>query len=115
MRLIDNASEYKTTAERNNALKSRKQKTIKRKLDIVFDDLENFMLVEEAVADANEIVNEKPLRKKSISEKSKKRPLEDANVVVSAKHPRGRPRKNSASFFSLQRSEVVLEFGYLCK
>ena len=68
----------------------------KRKLDIVFDDLENSMLVEEAVADAIKIINEKPLRKKRISEKGKKRPLEDAAVVVSAERPRGRPRKNAA-------------------
>ena len=69
---------------------------VKRKLDIVIDDLENSMLVEEAVADANEIINEKPLKKKRISEKGKKRPLENANVVVPAKRPRGRPRKNAA-------------------
>ena len=69
---------------------------IKRKLDIVFDDLKNTMLVEEAIADANEFINEKPLRKKRISETGKKRPLEDANVVVSAKRPPGRPRKNAA-------------------
>ena len=54
------------------------------------------MLVEEAVADANEIINEKPLRKKKISGKDKKRPLEDANFVVSAKRPGRRPRKNAA-------------------
>ena len=95
MRLIDNDSANKILAERKNASKSRKQKAIKRKLDIVFDNLENSTLVEEAVADANEIINEKPLRKKRISEKSKKRPLEDANVVVSAKRPPSRPRKNA--------------------
>ena len=96
MRLIDNDSANKILAERKNASKSRKQKTIKRKLDIVFDDLEKSMLVEEAVADANKIINETSLRKMRISEKGKKRPLEDANVVVSAKRPRDRPRKNAA-------------------
>ena len=69
VRLIDNDSANKILPERKNASKSRKQKAIKRKLDILFDDLENSMLVEEAVADANEIINEKPLRKTRISEK----------------------------------------------
>ena len=67
MRLIGNDSTNKILTERKNASKSRKQRAIKRKLDIVFDDLEKSMLVEEAVADANEIINEKPLRKKRIS------------------------------------------------
>ena len=84
MRLIDNDSANKILAERKNASKSPKQNAIKRKLDIGFHDLKHSVLVEEAVADANEIINEKPLRKKRISEKGKKRPLEDANVVVSA-------------------------------
>ena len=96
MHLIDNQTANKILAQRKNASKSRKQKAIKRKLDIVFDDFEKSMLVEEAVADANEIINEKRLRKKRISEKGKKRPLEDVTVVVYAKRPRGRPRTNAA-------------------
>ena len=69
VRLIDNDSANKILAERKNASKSRKQKAIERKLHILFDNPETFMLVEEAVADANEIINEKPLRKTRISEK----------------------------------------------
>ena len=68
-------------------------------MDIVFDDLENSMLVEEAVADANKIINEKLLRRKRISEEGKKRPLEDANVVVSAKCPRADQDRMQLDFF----------------
>jgi len=73
-------------ADREKASKT-KRKANKRKLELDQDDLENSMLVE---------IAERPAKKTKRSVNPKKRPLEDANVIIPAKRPRGRPRKTVA-------------------
>ena len=54
------------------------------------------MLVEETIAVGDETTTERPSKKRKHMVNPKKRPLEDANVIVPLKRPRGRPRKVAA-------------------